>query len=197
MEHGHLHSQLPGRARPGPRPRSHRLSGLYANSSSPRAAHPPPASGPDPFGLVTPERGFLPVADPLRRLRGSAELEAWEEALYEVPKLSVATSGGLLRRKLAALPRFPLQEVLPPSDEGQAPSPQLWRAYSLLSFLSHAYVWCDEGPPPGTLPSTLAVPWARVASALGMPPVLCYCTYNLLNWRRLDAARPIELGNIV
>jgi indoleamine 2,3-dioxygenase len=30
-----------------------------------------------------------------------------------------------------------------------------------------------------------------------MPPILVYATYNLLNWRRLDPERPIELGNIV
>ncbi len=64
---------------------------------------------------------------------------------------------------------------------------------------SQAYMWCeaDRGPPPQTLPSRLAIPWASVSKSLEMPPVLVYATYNLLNWRRIDALGPIELGNIV
>lgn len=60
-------------------------------------------------------------------------------------------------------------------------------------------MWCEPGPPPAVLPAVLAVPWAAVASAVGMPPVLTYATYNLLNWRRLDTEHdsPVELGNIV
>jgi indoleamine 2,3-dioxygenase len=72
----------------------------------------------------------------------------------------------------------------------------LWRAYSLLSFAAHAFVWCDGPDPPAALPAGLAVPWSKVAGALAMPPVLVYSTFNLLNWRRLDPAGPIELGNI-
>ncbi|KAG2450623.1 hypothetical protein HYH02_004463 [Chlamydomonas schloesseri] len=66
----------------------------------------------------------------------------------------------------------------------------------VLSFLSHAYVWCEPGPPPAVLPAVLAVPWARAAAAVGMPPVLTYATYNLLNWRRLDPSLPPLLDNL-
>lgn len=52
-------------------------------------------------------------------------------------------------------------------------------------------------PADQTLPEVLAAPWARVSAAIGMPPVLVYATYNLLNWQRLDAAGPLELGNLV
>jgi hypothetical protein len=59
-------------------------------------------------------------------------------------------------------------------------------------------MWCDGLPqPPAVLPATLAVPWALVSHALGMPPVLTYATYNLLNWARLDAGGPAALGNII
>nr|AIF73519.1 indoleamine 2,3-dioxygenase [Volvox ferrisii] len=76
---------------------------------------------------------------------------------------------------------------------------ELWRAYSVLSFLAHGYMWCEPGPPPAVLPAVLAVPWAAVASAIGMPPVLTYATYNLLNWRRLETEHDssVALGNIV
>ena len=60
-------------------------------------------------------------------------------------------------------------------------------------------MWCerDSAPPPRTLPRKLAVPWTQVSESLSMPPVLVYATYNLLNWRRLDPHKPVELGNIV
>jgi indoleamine 2,3-dioxygenase len=45
-------------------------------------------------------------------------------------------------------------------------------------------MWCEEGPTPSLLPAVIAQPWVAVSGALGMPPVLVYATYNLLNWRR-------------
>ena len=65
----------------------------------------------------------------------------------------------------------------------------------LLSYLGHAYVW-GEPQPVARLPRTLAVPWASLAARLGRPPVLSYASYALDNWRRLDRAGPIALGNI-
>lgn len=73
----------------------------------------------------------------------------------------------------------------------------LWRSMVLLSYLAHAYVWHDPTlAPPTTLPTELARPWVAVAAALGIPPVLNYATYVLLNWQRIDPAGPVALGNI-
>lgn len=59
-------------------------------------------------------------------------------------------------------------------------------------------MWCDTSPsPPTRLPRTLAVPWAHAAALLDMPPVLVYATYNLLNWRRVDARQGLRLGNLL
>lgn len=57
-------------------------------------------------------------------------------------------------------------------------------------------MWCDGPGTPSVLPAGLAAPWCAVAAALDMPPVLVYATYNLANWRRLDPAAPVQLGNI-
>ncbi|KAG2438059.1 hypothetical protein HXX76_005669 [Chlamydomonas incerta] len=147
---------------------------------------------------------------------------AWEAALAEVPKLAVAVqtaasdggsrggavgSKGVLRRTLEALPPFPLDKLLLAAGHTSAVQghaeredghgAELWRAYLLLSFLAHAYMWCEPGPPPALLPAVLAVPWARLSAAVGMPPILTYATYNLYNWRRLDPTGPVQLGNIV
>ena len=57
-------------------------------------------------------------------------------------------------------------------------------------------MWCAGPEVPTTLPAVLSRPWATVAAALRMPPVLVYATYNLMNWQRLDVAQPIALGNL-
>jgi indoleamine 2,3-dioxygenase len=43
---------------------------------------------------------------------------------------------------------------------------------------------------------SVAVPWHSVARRLGRPPILSYASYALDNWRRLEPAGPIALGNI-
>jgi indoleamine 2,3-dioxygenase len=128
------------------------------------------------------ERGFLPRPDPLQRL--PAAFEAWEEAAADLAKRLAA---GTIRTALLELP------LLDPAPlEGGA---ELERAMLLLSYFGHAYVW-GAPPPVSRLPANLAVPWHAVARRLGRPPVLSYASYALHNWRRLDPAGPIALGNL-
>lgn len=143
-----------------------------------------------PVFSVTTNRGFLPVNDPLRCLT-SIKYTVWEETLTELPQLLVASGNGTLRRRLENLPEFDTESLLVENNERE-----LWRAYFVLSFIAHAYVWGEE-PPPAKLPRHIAVPLTKIAETLHMPPVLVYATYNLNNWRRLDPDGPVELGNIV
>src|SRR5262249_33389999 len=132
---------------------------------------------------VSPERGFLPVPDPLRRL--PPLFDVWEEIATELPKLLAA---GRLRPVLEALPAL---DVAPLDGEAE------WeRAMLLLSSLGHACVW-GHLPAAGRVPPGVPAPWFAVAEKLGRPPVLSYASYALHNWRRLDAQGPIELGNVV
>jgi indoleamine 2,3-dioxygenase len=128
------------------------------------------------------ERGFLPSPDPLDRLPG--EFAAWEVAARELPKLLVT---GRVRALIEGLPVLDAQRL--------AQDRERRRAMLLLSFLGHAYVW---GEPEITdrLPACLAIPWYQVAQTLGRPPVLSYASYALDNWRRIDPAGPVALGNI-
>ncbi len=127
-------------------------------------------------------RGFLPASDPLVRL--PAAFDAWEGVAAELPKRLAA---GRVRRALAQLPACDTARLRTPAE--------LERAMLLLSFFGHAYVW-GEGPPPRSLPASLAVPWHEVAARLDRPPVLSYASYALHNWRRLDPQGPIALGNL-
>jgi len=128
------------------------------------------------------ERGFLPQQDPARAL--PAELARWDELAADLPKLLAA---GRARAALRALP------VLDPGAlSGEGP---LRRAMLVLSYFGHAFVW--GGPEPEALiPASIALPWCTVAAQLGRPPVLSYASYALDNWRRLDPAGPLELGNL-
>ncbi len=133
---------------------------------------------------VSPERGFLPPRDPLARLSGDSPLDRLGQ---DLPKLLAAKQ---LRQYLNSHPGLlsvPAEKLNP--DE-------LRSAARTLSFVGHGYVWEEPHHPADRLPAALAVPWCDVMSRLGRPPVLSYASYALDNWRRLDAAKPIALGNI-
>jgi indoleamine 2,3-dioxygenase len=129
-------------------------------------------------------RGFLPEADPLRRL--PAAYAPWEDVAGELPKLLMTMH---LRK---AVERLPGLDVIRLTTAAQRE-----RAMMLLSFIGHAYVWgFGGGPVVERIPAPLAVPWHQVARRLGRPPVLSYASYALHNWRRIDPAGPVALGNI-
>lgn len=129
------------------------------------------------------DRGFLPVMDPLLSL--SDDYLAWEQLGSELPKLLVSNQ---LRTILKNLPLLSIQNLH--TDR------ELERAMLLLSYFGHAYVFGAE-PLSDTLPSSIAVPWFQVSQKLKRPPVLSYASYALNNWRRLQADKEVELGNIV
>ena len=127
-------------------------------------------------------RGFLPAQDPLERLPSA--FDAWEHAAENLPKYLAA---GEARRVLAELPELDTQNI--------CAAPEIERAMLLLSYFGHAYVWGDSEAA-SQLPAQLARPWQAVAARLERPPVLSYASYALFNWRRLDSAGPIALGNL-
>ena len=131
---------------------------------------------------VDPQRGFLPARDPLDRLPPA--YAAWDRLSEQLPTLLMA------RRARAALDALPLLEVDRLDDAGQ------WqRAMVVLSAFANAYVWEDD-PPAARIPPNIAVPLCRASERLGLPPIVTHATTVLYNWRRLDPAGPIELGNL-
>lgn len=128
-------------------------------------------------------RGFLSADDPLTRL--PAAFDGWEQRAAELPKWLPT---GRVRELLTPWPAFDVEALT-----GEA---ERERAMMLLSYLGHAWVWGEE-PAAQSLPAGLAVPWHAVARKLGREPVLSYASYALHNWRRLDPAGPVALGNIV
>ncbi len=128
--------------------------------------------------------GFLPAQDPILQL--NHDFLDWEDIALSLPKLITNTD---LRELINGLEPFPVSSIATPQE--------LERAMLILSYLGHAYVWCDPKNPAQKLPAQLALAWYDVATKLNRPPVLSYASYALYNWCRLDTNKPIELGNIV
>ena len=65
-----------------------------------------------------------------------------------------------------------------------------------FSYFASAYVHSPGLPTVNRLPAYLADPLVRLAHLVDRPPILSYASYCLHNWRRLDPAGPVALGNI-
>lgn len=128
-------------------------------------------------------QGFLPSEDPIATL--PSRYTPWETLAQELPKL---LTSAYTREKIDALPLFPTDALRTPAEYE--------RAMLILSYLGHAYVWCDKDAPAQTLPQAFAQSWYEVSQKLGRPPVLSYASYALYNWQRINPEGPIALGNI-
>lgn len=69
------------------------------------------------------------------------------------------------------------------------------RAFLVLSFLAHGYVWGEAQTSP-TIPASIAVPWDAVSRALEVRPVCSHASVCLWNWRPLFAQEPLSLSNL-
>ncbi|KAH7039966.1 indoleamine 2,3-dioxygenase [Microdochium trichocladiopsis] len=113
--------------------------------------------------------GFLPAKAPLCRLPDMYYLP-WERLANEMP---VLLDNGTLRSRVDAM------DVL--STEFLRSEPEWRRAFVVLSFLTHAYVWGGQEPAE-ILPASISVPFLEVAKVLELPPVLAYAGSNLWNF---------------
>lgn len=134
---------------------------------------------------ITASRGFLPSLDPVLSLPKA--FAPWEDIGARLPQL---LSEKRLREEVAKLPTSAPVSELKREEEW-------WRAFSLLAFISHSYVWCEgkEGVT-NILPKVLAVPWCMIASHLDIPPVINHACITLYNWRKIDPKAEISRNNI-
>ncbi|KAL8342997.1 hypothetical protein RB598_004383 [Gaeumannomyces tritici] len=119
--------------------------------------------------------GFLPAETPLARIP-DAYYQPWETLARDLPKL---LREGKLRSAIDNLP------ILDCSRLG--PEPEWRRAYIVLTFLTHAYIWGGETPSE-RLPPQVTVPVLAVSEHLDLPPVVTYAASNLWNFRTTGAA---------
>src|SRR5688572_2788015 len=133
-------------------------------------------------------RGFLPVPDPLTSFPEGSPYAVLDEVGGELPRRLLDPSFRAWAERLA----------IPPwsGSDGIDALQQLRLYYVRVGFLASAYVNQVLAGPVNRLPENIAIPLTDVCKRLGRPPILSYDGYALYNWKRLDTARPIELGNI-
>lgn len=83
---------------------------------------------------ISRRNGFLPDQKPLRRLP-DLYYEPWEDVIDNLQPLI------LTKRIRAAVDALPLLSISRLQTEAQ-----LQRAYSILGFLSHSYIWGGDRP---------------------------------------------------
>lgn len=136
---------------------------------------------------VSPECGFLPSEFPLEKLP-QEYYQPWETLMASLPAL-------LLCRRIR-----PMVEELPILSTKELKTvPEQRRAYQVLGFLSHAYIWGGDKAL-NRLPKCLAEPWIQVASDLGLPPISTYANLCLWNFKQIvpnkDPKKHWDMNNL-
>ncbi|KND87576.1 Indoleamine 2,3-dioxygenase [Tolypocladium ophioglossoides CBS 100239] len=123
------------------------------------------------YGLSA-THGFLPETLPLTRLP-DPYYHKWEAV---AANLQAQVLSGRLRGVVDRLP------VL--STVGLEHDAEWRRAYSLLCFIAHAYIWGGDSPA-DRLPPPISVPLLEIAARLEVPPVATYAAVCLWNFKPL------------
>lgn len=136
---------------------------------------------------VSPKNGFLPTEYPLTKLP-DVYYAQWEQLAESLPSL-------ILTKRVRSIidTRLPLLETT-----RLASMREVRRAYTVLGFLSHAYIWGNEHPV-NRLPVQLATPLLEVSEKLGLPPLATYAGLCLWNFKEIFPGEPgaeMQLDNL-
>ncbi|KAI1176472.1 Indoleamine 2,3-dioxygenase [Nemania sp. FL0916] len=115
------------------------------------------------------KNGFLPAKQPLRRLP-DIYYQGWEQILDQLPVLLKQKT---IRNEVDNL------EILTTARLNTEPEWQ--RAYMILCFLTHGYIWGGDSPSEA-LPPSITVPFLKVSDHLDLPPIATFAALNLLNF---------------
>ncbi|KAF9890880.1 hypothetical protein FE257_005456 [Aspergillus nanangensis] len=117
--------------------------------------------------------GFLPDIPPLQSL-DDPYYWPWEELVREIPALIQLKT---IRESIERLPVLSTHHL-----QGE---PEWRRAYLLLAYLTHAYIWGGEKPK-DILPPAIARPFLDISNHLELPPCATYAALNLWNFTIAD-----------
>ncbi|PFH56639.1 hypothetical protein XA68_16207 [Ophiocordyceps unilateralis] len=130
------------------------------------------------YGL-SPTHGFLPETPPLTRLP-DPYYDKWETV---AANLQAQVLSRRLRGVVDGLPVLSTSRL-----KGEA---EWRRAYSLLCFITHAYIWGGDVPA-DRLPPSIAAPLLDIAAHLEVPPVATYAALCLWNFKPLFSDEPFD-----
>ncbi|KAJ5367755.1 hypothetical protein N7541_001696 [Penicillium brevicompactum] len=138
----------------------------------------PPVPSPAEYG-ITPEYGFLSPELPLEILPDPYYAK-WEKIVQNLQALIL--SKGLR----------PMVERLPILSTSHLKSDAEWRrAYVVLVFILHGYVWSGNYPEE-RIPPQLTVPLFEVCERLEVPPVATYAGVCLWNYKPIFPDEPVN-----
>lgn len=128
---------------------------------------------------ISPTHGFLPEVLPLTRLP-DPYYNKWEAIVANLQALILS------KRLRGVVDRLPVLSTIGLEHDAE------WRrAYSLLSFMAHGYIWSGDSPS-DRLPPPIAVPLMKVSQRLEVPPVATYAAVCLWNFKPLFVDEPID-----
>ncbi|KAK5994918.1 Indoleamine 2,3-dioxygenase [Cladobotryum mycophilum] len=128
---------------------------------------------------ISPSHGFLPSVHPLSRLP-DPYYNKWESVVGNLQAL-------ILSRRLRGV--VDRMSVL--STVGLERDAEWRRAYSLLSFMAHSYIWGGDSPA-DRLPPPISVPLLEISRHLEVPPVATYAALCLWNYKPLFIDEDID-----
>ncbi|KAK5135883.1 hypothetical protein LTR08_004532 [Meristemomyces frigidus] len=133
---------------------------------------------------VSTEHGFLSAQSPLEALPDTY-YAPWE---YVVKNLQGLILSKRLREVVDRLPTLSTDELV-----GE---PQWRRAYSVLAFVTHAYIWAGDKPLEW-VPPPLSIPFKATCKHLELPLVATYAGLVLWNWKPIFEDEGIDsLANL-
>ncbi|GME77022.1 unnamed protein product [Ambrosiozyma monospora] len=133
---------------------------------------------------VSLKTGFLPEDLPLAEL--PEYFKPWEKIAKVIPALLLTH-----RVRSAIDKQVPLLSTANLKTEAE-----YRRAYSVLGFLAHAYIW-GVSEPTNKLPESIAKPWIEVSDHLRLPPIGTYAGLCLWNYQPIfgDLHELLENGH--
>ena len=135
------------------------------------------------YGVST-KTGFLPEFENILHL--PSYYDPWENLLTSSNNLKKARR---LRKEIESLAILSVSEL--------KETRQWNRAYVVLTFLAHGYIWAEgEKGITNTLPSSISVPWMQVSKHLDLPPVVTYAGCVLYNFKLKDTTGPLSALNL-
>lgn len=134
------------------------------------------------YGMST-TTGFLPPIPPLAHLF-DPYYTPWESTIANLPH---HISSKNIRSSIHALPTL--------STTNLNTVPEYQRAYTLLAFLMHSYIW-GEQPSAEKLPASLSIPLLEVCDKLDIPPTITYAALCLWNFRPLQCQTLDDPANL-
>lgn len=121
---------------------------------------------------ISPEYGFLPAELPLERLP-DPYYNKWEAIMANLQGLVLS------KRLRGVIDRLPIL-----STAGLEHDSEWRRAYSLLCFMAHGYIWAGDIPSE-RLPAAITIPLIHVSTYLEVLPVATYAAVCLWNFKPL------------